>query len=183
MSVRETIEKRRAYRSLDPAVVEAAFIDDLAATASLAPSCMNNQPWRFIFVNERPQLEQLFEALSPGNAWAKSASLIVAVVSGAELDCRIQGRDYYLFDTGLATAFMVLRATELGWVAHPIAGFDEMKAKEILGVPAEMQLITLVIVGKKSETINPSLSENMRLGEAGRPERLPLAEIARENHF
>jgi nitroreductase len=183
MSVREIIEKRRAYRSLDPAVVEAALIDDLAATASLAPSCMNNQPWRFVFVHAPDQLERLCGALSPGNAWAKSASMIVAVVSEAELDCRIQGRDYYLFDTGLATAFLVLRATELGWVAHPIAGFDEEKAKATLNIPVEMKLITLVIVGKHSGTINPVLSENMRLGEAGRPERLPLAEIARKNQF
>ncbi|MCK4297935.1 MAG: nitroreductase family protein, partial [Planctomycetes bacterium] len=50
MEVREAIERRRAYRSLDPAPISDELIRDLAESASLAPSCFNNQPWRFVFV-------------------------------------------------------------------------------------------------------------------------------------
>jgi len=93
-------------------------------------------------------LKQLHGAMSKGNAWVQAASLIIAVFSKKELDCLIKEREYYLFDTGMATAFIILRATELGLVAHPIAGFNEDAVKEILGIPEEMRLITLVIVGK-----------------------------------
>jgi nitroreductase len=69
--------------------------------------------------------------------------MIIAVFSRVDYDCVIRAREYYLFDTGMATAFITLRATELGLVAHPIAGFDENKAKDTLGIPDDMRLTTL----------------------------------------
>lgn len=103
--------------------------------------------------------------------------MIIAVFSKPEYDCLIGERQYYLFDTGLATALLILRATELGLVAHPIAGFNEEKAKILLNILNEMRLITLVIIGKHSREINPVLSDSMKLGEKQRPLRLPLEEI------
>lgn len=178
MTVRETIEQRRAYRSLDPIAVSEELIADLAGAASLAPSCMNNQPWRFIFITQSELLQRIHPALSSGNHWAQSAAMIIAVCSKPDLDCQIKGRDYYWFDTGMAVAFLILRATELGLIAHPIAGYDEAKVKAVVDLPADMTLITLVMVGKHSTAINPALSENMKKGELNRPERLPLADIA-----
>ena len=91
--------------------------------------------------------------------------MIIAVFSKLEKDCIIGERLYYLFDVGIATAFIILRATELGLVAHPIAGFNEEKAKIVLEIPNEMRLITLIIIGKHSKEINPVLSESMKLGK------------------
>ncbi len=178
MDVQQAIDRRRAYRSLDPAEVSPDLVRDLAECTRLAPSCFNNQPWRFVFVYDPGRLKELHTALSRGNEWARAASLIVAVFSKKELDCQIKGRDYYLFDTGMATAFLILRATELGLVAHPIAGYDEGRVKEILGIPEEMTVITLVIVGKHSAEISPVLSEKQVAWEKERPERLPLEEFA-----
>jgi nitroreductase len=59
-----------------------------------------------------------------------------------------KGRDYFLFDTGTETGFLVLRATDLGLVAHPIGGFDEQKVEEVLHIPPHMTVITLVIHGR-----------------------------------
>ena len=177
MDVNEAIEKRRAYRSFDPVKITKNLIIDFAKTAQVTPSCMNKQPWRFIFVKDKDQLQKLFTALTPANKWVERASMIIAVFSQPEDDCMIRERLYYLFDTGMAVAFIQLRATELGLIAHPIAGFDEEKAKEILGIPEKMRLITLINVGKKSDEINPVLSENMQLGEKQRPPRKPLKEF------
>jgi len=183
VNVKEAIQTRRAYRSLAPEEITEELIRDLAKRVQLAPSCMNNQPWRLIFVHNPSRLEQLFTALSSGNKWAEKASMIIAVFSKPENDCMIKGRNYFLFDTGLAISLLVLRATELNLVAHPIAGFDEQKAKEILNIPNEMTLITLVIVGKHSEEINPVLSDNMKLGEKQRPPRKPLEEFIFINDY
>ena len=118
------------------------------------------------------------EALSEGNKWAYHASMIIAVFSKEELDCVIKEREYFLFDTGMSVGLMMLRATELGLVAHPIAGFDEDKAKEILKIPKDMRLITLVIVGKHSDTIRDELSEDMAKGEKTRPPRKAFDEFS-----
>ena len=183
MNVKEAIEARRAYRSLEPTEIEDNLINDLAHVAQIAPSCNNNQPWRFIFVHNKEQLQKLFTTLTPTNKWIEKASMMIAVFSTPEYDCRIKDRMYYLFDTGLAVAFIILRATELGLVAHPIAGFDEERAKEILRIPKEMRLITFINIGKRSSTINPDLSDNMKLGEKQRPPRKSLSDFIFINEY
>ncbi len=183
MSVKETIEKRRSYRSLEPVEITLDLIMDLAEMAKITPSCGNKQPWRFVFVYDKQVLQQLFTVLSEGNKWVEKASMIMGVFSEPKNDCRIGERLYYLFDTGMATAFIMLRATELGLVAHPIAGFDESSAKEILGVPNAMRLITLVIVGRHTETVNPVLSDSMKLGEKQRPPRKAIEDFIYINKY
>ena len=79
--------------------------------------------------------------------------------------------------------FLILRATELGLVAHPIAGFKEDQAKEILKIPEEMRLITLVIIGKHSKEVNPVLSDAMKLGEKQRPPRKQLQDFIFINNY
>jgi nitroreductase len=173
----EAIDKRRAYRSLEPFDATEQIIHQLGAAASLAPSCYNKQPWRFVFVRDPVVLDRVRGALSRGNAWANRAPLIIAAVSTKDLACVVKTREYFLYDLGTAVGFLLLRATDLGLVAHPIAGYDEEKTKEILGIPAEMTVITLIIVGKKSETTSPELSEAQRKSEEERPARLLFDEI------
>ncbi len=183
MDVIQAIQERRAYRSLDPVEITEDLIKDLAGSAILAPSCFNNQPCRYVFVYDPEVLERMHEALSKGNKWAYAASMIVAVFSKKEDDCMIRDREYHQFDCGLGVGFLVLRATEMGLVAHPIAGYSPKKTKEILGIPEEYQVITLVIVGKHSEEISPVLSDEQVGWEKERPERLPLEKFCFFNHF
>jgi nitroreductase len=183
MNVKDAIEFRRAYRSLDPIEINDDLIENLAKMAQIAPSCSNFQPWNFIFIYNRDQLEKLFSTLTSGNKWVEKASMIIAVFSKSKNDCVIKDRLYYLFDTGLATAFIILRATELGLIAHPIAGFNEDQAKKILEIPDEMRLITLVVIGKHSKQINPVLSESMKLGEKQRPPRKSLNDFVSINTY
>ena len=183
MDFKETIEKRRAFRSLDPIEISKELIIDLAEMARIAPSCANKQPWNFIFVYKREILDALFTTLTGGNKWVEKASMIIAVFSKPESDCIIGERQYYLFDTGMAASFLILRATELGLIAHPIAGFREEEAKSKLNIPKEYRLITLVVIGKHSKTVNPVLSEAMKLGEIERPPRKELEQFIYLNNY
>ena len=183
MDIIQAIRERRAYRSLEPVKITKELAKDLARSAQLAPSCFNNQPWRFVFVYEPETLKNMHAALSPGNEWAQSASMIIAVFSKKEDDCIIRDREYHQFDTGMGVGFLILRATGLELVAHPIAGFSPKKTREILGIPEEYQVITLIIVGKHSKQINPVLSEKQGEAERTRPERMPLEKFVYFNRF
>ena len=183
MDVKEAINQRRAYRSLEHVDITEELVKDLAESAQLSPSCFNNQPWRYVFVYDNERLSKMHEALSGGNVWAKSAPLIIAVFSKSDFDCLIKEREYFLFDCGMATAFIILRAAELGLVAHPIAGFDEDKVKEVLGIPDDRRVITLVVVGKHMDTVSPVLSEKQVVSEKERPERKPLEEFIYLNRY
>ena len=183
MELRHAIETRRALRSFAPDPVPESLVDEVMERVRLAPSCMNNQPWRFVFVRSPEPLAALKAALSKGNAWAQAAPLIVAVLSRRDLDCVIESadwpvREYWLFDTGMATASLVLLLTEAGFVAHPIAGYTESVAAAAVGAPEGMSVVTLVIVGRRAPEPSPLLSEKQRAGELVRPVRKPAAEIA-----
>lgn len=183
MELEKVIEIRRSYRSLGPVEINKALIEDLAYNASMAPSCYNKQPWRLVFAYDKNILEQLFSAMDKGNEWTFKASMIIAVFSEPDLDCKTKGIQYYQFDSGMGAAFLMLRAADLGLVAHPIAGFDPEKVKSILSIPEHMTLITLINVGKHAKEINPILNETMAKAEKKRPPRKPFKEFAYINQY
>lgn len=183
MDVKNAIEKRRAYRSLEPVEISNELIEDLAGSARLAPSCFNNQPWRYIFVYNKEQLEKLHGSLSITNKWVELGSLIIAAISEVKNDCIVKERQYYLFDTGIASAFIMLRATELGLVAHPIAGFNEDKAKRVLAIPEHMRLISLIVIGKHSKEFKQELTDIQKAKEDLRPERKQFKEFVFIDEF
>jgi nitroreductase len=178
MDLRDVVARRRALRSLAPTPVGDGEVRRMAEAASLAASCFNNQPWRFVFVRKPDALQALRGALSKGNAWALHAPMIVAVASRKDLDCDVSGRDYWLFDTGMATAQLILTAVDMGLVAHPIAGYDEAAAKAATGIPQDYRVVTLVIVGASTGEVAPYLTEKQAASEIKRPERKPFAEFA-----
>ena len=183
MDVEHAIQKRRAFRSLDPESLSKQDLHQLEIAIQLAPSCFNNQPWRFVFVTDEEKRKEMQKVLSKGNEWAYHASIYVAACARKDDDCVIYDREYYLFDTGLATGFLVLRATELGFVAHPIAGYSPKKTRKILDIPDDMQVITLVIIGKHRDSIRRELSEKQLEAERRRPERKPIEEIIFYNKY
>jgi len=183
MDLEKVIETRRAYRALDKVEISENIIEQLAKAASLAPSCYNNQPWKFVFIKSQEKLERLFEAYSKGNEWCRMASLVIAVISKKEDDCIIGERNYYQFDTGMATALLLLKATELGFVAHPIAGFNPQIVSSIIQLPSLYEVITLIIVGKKSLDLSALTKPWQIESEKNRPERKKLKEFCFIDNF
>jgi len=179
----QILRSRRSLRSLAPVTITPELISALSRAASLAPSCYNKQPWRYIFVHDPQVLDKMHDALSKGNEWAQKSSLIIAVLSHPDLDCIIKDREYFLFDTGLATAMLLLKATDLNLVAHPIAGFDPAKVRAILDIPENMTVVTLVIVGARADHIDAELSEWQRAAETERPPRLTPDRFRAENRY
>jgi nitroreductase len=175
MDVAEAVRRRRAYRVFDPRPIEEEKIRALVEAMRLAPSCNNNQPWKVVLC-AGGSLPRVKESLNKGNVWATTASLIMVVTARPADDCRhSEGRDYYLFGCGLAVAQMLLQATELGIVTHPIAGFDPVKVREALGIPGDYVIITLVICGYPGED-DSLLSDKQKAQQRDRGERKPIGE-------
>ena len=183
MDVKEVIKKRRAYRSLIPVEITNDLIYDLAECAQITASCFNNQPWKYVFIYDKDVLKRMHEVFTTNNDWAKKASLIIVALGKKEDDCIIRDRIYYQFDIGMATEAMILRATELGLVAHPIAGYSPKKTREVLDIPENIDVITLVIVGKHSEQIDPILTDKQVESEKERPKRKAVDEFIYINRY
>lgn len=177
--VRE-IELRRARRALDTKPIPEEVLGRILKAATIAPSCFNNQPWRFVVVNDRDTLASVKEYLPDGNYWAKRSPCIVCAATKTDLDCKLSDRrEYALFDTGLAVENLVLQAVREGLIAHPIAGFKPVQIKKLFGIPEEYILITLVILGYPGDS--SFLSEKHKQTEAAEQERKPREETVAFN--
>ena len=64
MELHEIIQKRRAYRSFEPVKITEELILDLAEHARLSASCMNMQPWRYVFVYDPVVLKELKDTIA-----------------------------------------------------------------------------------------------------------------------
>jgi len=172
----DAIRTRRAKRALQEKPVEDEKLEALVEAVRLSASCFNNQPWRIVICRGPEALEQVKGTLAKGNVWATRAPVIMVVAARPPDDCQLSDkRDYFLFSTGLAMGQLELRATELGLIAHPIAGYNPLKAKEMLGIPEDFVVITYVIVGYPGGD-DSLLSDKQKASEAERPERKPVSE-------
>ncbi len=180
-AVNPLIQARRAGRALSEEAVPQDALEKLVAAAHLAPSCFNNQPWRFV-VAQGKALAKVKAALPGGNYWAQPAPAILALATERDLDCKLSdGRDYFLFGCGMAVGMLMVQATQIGLIAHPIAGYDPVAVKKALGIPQNYVLITLVVVGKPGDP--DTLSEKHREIELGPRDRKPLSAVLAWNKF
>jgi len=142
------IERRRAKRAYSEKPIPEEMIERIMTAATYAPSCFNNQSWRFMVVSDAPGLTLIHAALKDSNYWVKKSPLIVVVATKPDLDCQLSDRrDYALFDCGLAAENLMLQAFKEGLYAHAMAGFDPLTVKKSFNIPEEFIVITLVAVG------------------------------------
>lgn len=151
--VLDLLNRRLATRAIDPTPLPEAGLDTLIEAARLAPSCMNKQPWRYLFLVSEEGRALGAAALASGNrAWASRAPLLVVAYGRTAADCtNDDGRRYYPFDLGLSVMNLLLAATELGWVARPMAGFDPEAIRQAFGLDPDDEPLVVVAVGLPSE--------------------------------
>lgn len=178
----ELLEARSAYRAIDPKPVEKDKIHAMLEAAQLSASCMNMQPWRFLVLDEGEALEKGRTALADGNYWAKTAPVLLIGLSRVDLDCHpADGREYYLFDLGMATQNLMLQSTELGLVARPMAGFKPALIREAFGIPESYTILIVIAVGYPGDL--STLKENHQKVSVAPRTRNPLEENFFFNRF
>jgi nitroreductase len=171
---------RKATRAISGRRVETEKIEALFQAARLSASCANNQPWRFLVLTEPAALDKGRQALSGGNYWAKAAPVLVYGYSKPDLDCQLPGgRDYYLFDLGMAVQNILLQATELDLVARPMAGFSPSKVRESFGLPEEYEVTVAIAVGYEGDML--TLSDKHRAISRASRDRKPLEQLVSFN--
>ena len=145
METLEAIGKRCSLKAhLSGKEIEPEKIETILNAARLAPSARNMQPWRFIIVKGKKAVEALTKTGVPEtNMMIKQAPVII-VICGRPGDSVVRdGKEYYLFDSGLAMENMLLTATSMGLVTHPMTGMNEAEIKKILQIPDDVRVVAL----------------------------------------
>lgn len=147
--VNALIEKRWSGRAFSDRAVEKEKVRTLFEAVRWAPSCMNEQPWRFILTHKgEPGYERLFATLKPGNqSWAGEAPILILTVVKTVFSQTGTPNTYALYDLGLAMGHFGLQATELGLNLHQMAGFDRNLTKELFHLPENYEPATIIALG------------------------------------
>ena len=141
MEVFDCIWNRRTVREFKPDPVPEEVLHKILQAGRWAPSSSNSQPWHFVVVQEPATLQRLGEIATQGTFVANAPVVIAIVMENAprpQLDAgrAIQQMELVAWSEGLGTCFVGVRQEE-----------QQRAVKDLLGIPAELELITLMPYG------------------------------------
>jgi len=145
MEVSKAIRTKRAVRSFDPGRLPTEAVQAILNAGRRSQSSKNSQPWHFIAIQDRAELE----ALSRTGTYAghlAGAALGVAILTPDPAQ-----RWSILFDAGQAAAYMQLAAWELGIGSCLATIYDPEAARDLLRFPAELELHVALSFGYPAE--------------------------------
>jgi nitroreductase len=171
METWDAIRSRRNVRKYTDQRLRGSDLDRILEAGRRAPSSRNWQPWDFVLVTDRVQLEELAKVWQ--GAWhvAKSAATIALVIPA---DLEEPKRDWAQYDLGQATMAMMLAATDLGIGTGHAAVTDQDLARRLLALPADKICAYLIALGHPSDG-PPTLIR--------RPGRRHFDEVVHRDHW
>jgi nitroreductase len=168
MEVYDAVRTRLTVRQYKPDPVPDDVVMKLLRAGQWAPSSRNLQPWHFIVIKDRNTLREIGSIASSGQFISDAPMAIAIAMEGdadrPELDAgrTLQQIELVAWEEGLGTCFIGLRVEE-----------QNQKVKEILGIPENIELITLLPFGYRPD--------NMKGGR--RRDRKSLGDLAHDGKF
>lgn len=107
--------------------------------------------------------------------WAKKAPVLFLSVAKKEYDLNGKPNKHAWHDVGMATANLLLQATELDLHVHLMGGFDAEKARTLLGIAEGFEPVSMGAVGYLGDP--DELPENLKQRELAPRQRKPLEEL------
>jgi nitroreductase len=163
MQTWDAITSRRNVRSYSDRPVSAEDLDRILEAARRAPSSRNTQPWDFVVVTDRAQLNDLADTwVGAGHVAASAATIALVIGDGADQARRVQ------FDLGQVTMTIMIAAADLGIGSGHAGVGDHEIADRLLGLPAGRTCAFLISLGYPA---------GRPLAPIARPDRRPFDEV------
>lgn len=156
MDFKSLILKNRSYRRFyQEEKLDMTLLEDIIADVRLAPSPANLQPLKFVLVNDKETNNKIFPLVKwaayltdwPGPEEGERPAAYIAIIGDRKQSA------FVAWDYGIALQTILLSAVDKGYGGCAIAAFDKDKARELLAIPAELEVAALVALGKPKEKI------------------------------
>jgi nitroreductase len=154
MEFTELIQKRysvRAYKS-DP--VQKDKLDHILQAARMAPTAANRQPFRLIITRTEGRTLDLRRVYD--RDWFVQAPLIICACAYPDKGwVRYDGKSYVDVDVAIAMDHLILAAADQGLGTCWIASFNVDAAREVFGLPEELDPVILSPLGYPNDQPSP----------------------------
>ena len=159
LTVFDVIQQRGSIRKYKDTPLPDSDLQTILKAAQLAQSAANRQPWEFIVVTDKAQLEKLVDTGHwPGRPPQSSmitAPTVIICLANPELSRPVGPFNGFLVDLAIAIENMALTAWEMGIGSCWIGAFQEDKVKTILNVPENLRVVSLLTLGYADEQPRP----------------------------
>lgn len=169
-AVLENIHNRKSVRQYTSEPVSQEHIETMLKAAMAAPTAVNYQPWRFVVVTDRAQLDEMAELL-PYAKMLKQAPLAI-VVCGETVWMGGNENPYWQQDCAAATQNLLLAAEALGLGAVWTGVYPNEtlypKLHDFLNMPPEVQPFCAIPIGHPAGDDKPKdkwKPENIHYGK------------------
>ena len=147
MDVYECIRSRRTVRDYKPDAIPEEALYKILQAARWAPSSSNTQKWHFVVVQDRETLAALGRIATQGTFVGQAPLAIAVVMDDAprpQLDAgrALQQMELMAWSQGIGMCFVGVRDPE-----------QQRTVKELLNIPEEMELITVLPFGYRDESV------------------------------
>ena len=154
MDFLELAQKRYSCRKFLPTQVEPEKIQKILEAGRLAPTACNFQPQRILVITD----ENKRKALKECTKFTFDAPVILVVCYDKEKSWKrkYDGQDEGIVDACIVSTHMMLQITHLGLGSTWVGSFDPHKAREILNIPENLEIVNLLPFGYPAEDGVPS---------------------------
>ena len=142
---------RQSCRRYDPArSVEQEKLEQIFASARLAPSACNGQPYKMTLCKGEAAKAVAKATQGVGiNSFAPDAPVMIVISEepycrGAGLGAKIKKNDYRSIDIGILASYITLEAAEQGLGTCILGWFDEEKIRKICGLSHPVRLVITI---------------------------------------
>lgn len=157
MEFNELLEKRRSVRSYKKADIKKEDIEEIIEATLLAPSWKNSETGRYYIALNEEAIKEIYESLPIFNRnSSKNAAYIVATfkkgVSGTTLPNIFADElkdSWGAYDLGLQNAYLMLKASDLGYDTLIMGLRDEKRIREYFKIPDDEIMMPIIAIGKR----------------------------------
>ena len=154
MQFSELIRKRYSVRSYKPDPVPDDKLQQVLEAACLAPTAGNRQPFQFIVIRtegREAELRRIYD-----KPWFVQAPVVICACGIlAQGWVSKEGKNYCDVDVAIAMDHLILAATDLGLGTCWIGALDPTAAREVLGLPDEVEPVAFTPVGYPDDQPRP----------------------------
>ena len=159
MDVYECIRSRRTVRDYKPDAIPEEALYKILQAARWAPSSSNTQKWHFVVVRDRETLAALGKIVTQGTFIGQAPLAIAVVMDDAprpQLDAgrALQQMELMAWSQGIGMCFVGVRDPE-----------QQRTVKELLNIPEEMELITVLPFGYRDESVKRQGTPRVPMGD------------------
>lgn len=159
------IQKRYSCRAYRSAPVEEEKLNTVLEAARLAPTAANRQCFQLVVIRTAGR-EQELKRIYKAN-WFTQAPLIIAACGlPARNWVRSDGKNYNDVDVAIVMDHLILAAADQGLGTCWIGAFDPQAAREVLGLPEDVEPVAFTPLGYPADSPQPK-------------KRRPLADLIR----